>query len=396
MEATESSETVTLYISADEWRDITTWMYASLGFDEHSPSGHFLLECEGSKRTWVTSDGEQTTVVNSSGTTPHGLSDPTERFTVLVNSRFFRHRSPVDSTLRVTTSEGGRRQTLITDEVEMTLPEHPAEFCDWRSILSAVSGESVEVDTGMFREACTAASVVPLGAGSADAVHAWVSIQDGRVHLESPWIEYPSTVIDVPVLTSAIDTVPVLIDVKRLVSLLEPIDLGRTTLRLPRDPLLPVGLSAGDFEAVLMPTDRWGGERRRLEELLCEFLQLESVSTDDDGDYPVATPEGHDLYVRLHTASEPVCVQVFSVLASNVDPSPELFEELNSINSSAAHVKVLWAGRAVMAEVDLVAGTLDPAEIANALEVVRHTADRFHGILAAFFGSFDSTPTEGS
>jgi hypothetical protein len=121
-----------------------------------------------------------------------------------------------------------------------------------------------------------------------------------------------------------------------------------------------------------MPTDRWGGERRRLEELLCGFLQLESVSTDDDGDYPVATPEGHDLYVRLHTASEPACVQVFSVLASNVDPSPELFEELNSI---AAHVKVLWARRAVMAEVDLVAGNLDPAEIANALEVVRHTAD---------------------
>lgn len=76
-----------------------------------------------------------------------------------------------------------------------------------------------------------------------------------------------------------------------------------------------------------------------------------------------------------------------SVLAANVDPDPGLFEELNSINAAAAHVKVLWASGAVMAEGDLVAEALELAEPGNALHVVRNTAERYNDVLSAYFGA---------
>ena len=243
-----------------------------------------------------------------------------------------------------------------------------------------------------LRDACSAASVVPFGIEATDSVHTWVSIRDGQLHLESPWVDYPSTTIDVPLLSDAADTVPALVDIGRLIGLLSAIDFDRCTLRLPTEAMLPIGLHAGHYEAVLMPVDRWGEERQLLEELLCEFLGVEAVQADDDGDYPVTSPEGHDLWVRLRTDVDPVSVQVFSVLAADVDPNPGLFEELNSINATAAHVKVLWASGAVMAEVDLVAEALDLAELGNALHVVRHTAERYNDVLSAYFGASTNEP----
>lgn len=387
VDGTRASNPVSIFISVDEWRDIATWMHASLDRTEHSPFGHFLLECEGSNRTWVTSDGAQITVVRGEGPPPRGLGDSSARFSVLVNSRFFRRNTPQDATLTVTTHDEGRLQTFETDGVEMTLPEHPGEFGDWRALIDAANGAPVEVDVGHLRDACLAASVVPFGIDTTDPVHTWLSIRGGRLRLESPWVNYPSTVIDLPLLTPAFDTVPALVDSGRLISLLAAIDFDRCTLQLPMHPTSPIGLRAGRYEAVLTPVDRWGRERELLEGLLCDFLGAESVEADADGDYPVTTPEGHQLWVRLHTGVSPISVQVFSVLATSVDPNPGLFEELNSINATAAHVKVLWASGSVMAEVDLVAETLDRSELTNALEVVRRTAERYRDVLSAYFGT---------
>lgn len=391
MNTTSTSSSVSIFISVDEWRDIVSWMHASLDRTEHSPYGHFLLECEGSKRVWVTSDGAQTTVVRGEGPPPRGLADPTARFTVLVNSRFFRRGNPQDATLTVTQQDEGRLQTFVTDGVQMALPEHPGEFGDWRTVIDAVRAAPVEVDAAQLRDACSSASIVPYGIETTAPVHTWVSIRDGRLRLESPWADYPSTTIDVPLLTEAGDTVPTLVDIGRLIGLLSAIDFERCTLQLPTAATSPIGLRADRYEAVLMPVDRWGRERQRVEELLCEFLGAETVEADDDGDYPVTTPEGHGLWVRLNTGSHPISVQVFSVLAESVGPDPGLFEELNSINATAAHVKVLRASGAVMAEVDLVAESLDLAALGNALQVVRRTADRYRDVLSAYF----ATPPSG-
>jgi hypothetical protein len=393
MKSTNTDKPVSISISVDEWRDIVTWMYASLGRTEQSPYGHFLLECEGTRRTWVTSDTAQLTVVRGEGPAPRGLDDPSEPFSVLVNSRFFRRGNPRDVMLTVTQDDDGRQQRFVTDGVEVTLPEHPDDFVDWRTVLAGVTGTPVDVDTEHLRDACSAASIVPCGIETTtDPVHAWVFIRDGKLHLETPWVNYPSTTVKVPVLGDAIDTGPALVNIRRLIDLLSAIDFERTTLHLPAGAMLPIGLRSGDYEAVLAPVDRWGDERRLLEDLLCTFLQVDTVTADADGDYPVATLEGHDLWVRLRTGVDPVSVQVFGVLANGVDPDPGLFEELNSINASATHVKVIWASGAVMAEVDLVAESLDVAELGNALRVVRDTVERYRDVLNIYFGSSTHEP----
>lgn len=35
---------------------------------------------------------------------------------------------------------------------------------------------------------------------------------------------------------------------------------------------------------LLMPFDRWGAQRSKVEELLCEFLRVDSIGRDVDGD----------------------------------------------------------------------------------------------------------------
>ena len=47
------NERTTIHISQEEWDNIVGWMHKSLEFDEQSASGHFLLECNGTDRTWA-------------------------------------------------------------------------------------------------------------------------------------------------------------------------------------------------------------------------------------------------------------------------------------------------------------------------------------------------------
>jgi hypothetical protein len=380
-------EPIRILIDIEEWRAIATWMHASLERTENAPGGHFLLECVGERRSWVASDGTQMTVMRVTGQPPHGVQDAATAFTVLVNSRFFRGTTPQDAWLTVRQGESGRQQTLLMEGIELTLPEHPGDFVDWRQVLESITGDAVEVDANALVSAYQAASITPFGIDPSGPVHCWMSIADGRLRLEAPWLAHPPTIVEVPVTGAPDDTVPTLVDCRRMIQLLTPVEFETVTLVLPHRATSAIGLRAGRYEAVLLPADRWEHERAHLEQLLCDFLQVDDVEPDHDGDYPVTSPEGNDLWVRLNTDVVPASVQVFSVLATDVAPIPALFEELNGINASAAHVKVLWAAGAVMAEVDLVAGALDPVELANALEVVRHTADRYHGMLSAFFAA---------
>ena len=381
-----------IFISVSEWHHIFDWMHSSLKASERDPMGHFLLECRGSRRWWVAADGEQLTVLECDGSPPVGLADPAELVSVLVHSRFFRGHEPHDATLEVEPFEQHRFLTLRGHGFELTLREHPGEFLDWRSLLDSVSGTDVDVETSHLRGACRIASAVPFGAEVPDTVYAWLCGRGGRLMLDAPWIGYAPTAVTIVTDESVPDTVPALISPTRLESLLAAIDEDRVTLTLPATALGPVGLRAGNYRAVLLPVDRWGSERGRLEELLCEFLRIESVKADDEGDYLLETADGISIWVRLHTEARPISVQVFSVLASGVERSSELFEELNSINADAAHVKVIWAAQAVMAEIDIVAESLDMAELANAIEVVRATAARYRALLGVYF----ATPAEGT
>ena len=387
----EPEEEISLFISVDEWRNILQWMHLSLGSSEGDASGHFLLEIVGSQRTWVTTDHAQLTVLRTDGPKPNANFDYEEPLTVLVNSRFFRAKTPSDVTLTLRGPAGQRTQTLRGETYEQTLPEHPGNFPDWKEALNRLSGPQVRVRSEVLLEACRTVDTVPWGIEFDNGwIAAWLYMRQGRLGLEAPWYEFPNTQILIEVEGDVEDSVPVFISPNRLSNLLVAIPPADLVLTLPQDAMGLVGVEYENYQALLMPVDRWANEKEKLEKLLCEFLRIDEIAADDDGDYGITTPDGNQLWVRLQTDFRPISAQVFSVLASDVPCTNELLAELNSINSSAPFVKVMWADDAIMAETDIVAESLDLAELANALTVVQETADRYIGILSAYFGETNS------
>ncbi len=375
---------VKISISADEWRALTGWMWRSLVPDENDTYGHFLLECDRSERRWVATDAAQLVVHRTHGSPVRGDAD-SGPYSVALNPRLFRWRDPADSTIVVSTTDDGERVVCLeTDGVDVDLLVHPGTRVDWRPFVDDLDGLSVQLDTRLLREAVTAASAPPFGQGAPDVTIARLHLADGRLWFTTPWSELPSTCVTVPVDSDA-SADGVLFDLVRLAHLVEPLDLPTVTLVFPSGPKSALGLRSHDYDAVLMPYDPLGGDRVRLEELLREFTQSDEVRRDEDGDYPLDAPGDVRLYVRLVDA-DVVTAQVFSVIAGGVEPDVGLFEEINSINANSPFVKLVHAAGALMAEIDLVAETLDQAELTNALRTVRKVTEQYRDVVSIYFG----------
>jgi len=91
------------------------------------------------------------------------------------------------------------------------------------------------------------------------------------------------------------------------------------------------------------------------------------------------------VYVRLVDAA-PVVLRVFSPLLRHVARSAELVGELNDLNARLNFVRVFWRDDTVYASCELLAETLDPAELAHACDNVADTADYYDVRLHARFG----------
>jgi hypothetical protein len=380
-------DVVRLFISVTEAQRISSQQHMVLDRDESRPTGHILLECEGHRRRWVTTDGTQLMVIEDEGPVVEGLGDEQARVEVLVNPRFFRSLIPEDLFLEVRQHDGQRMLTLFGDGYAMSLPEHPGPFADWRGVLASVAGTEVVVDSHLLYQACLTAGLVPLGLDHRGKVLTALYGSDGKLVVHTAWQGAPDSMLVLTAEGEVPDTEPVLVSPARLQALISAVDLPFLHLTLPTMPGGSLGIQAGHYRAVLRPVDRWRTQRRKLETLLCEFLRVESMTADHDGDYLVEVSDGIRMFVRLQPDVSPLSVQVFSVLASDVAESPGLMSELNSLNSVTPYVKMMYAAGAIMAEVDLVAEDLGQAELVNALQVVRTTSENYRHVLSSFFGS---------
>lgn len=131
------------------------------------------------------------------------------------------------------------------------------------------------------------------------------------------------------------------------------------------------------------PTD---SRRARFEELVRSLELFENVEPDKDGDFQVTTPEGNNLWVRLIIGPPFGVVRVFTILASGTSLSLDLLGELNAINAATHHVKVVWAGGVITAEVDVRAATVEPGQLVAALFHVRRVAKNYREVLTAVYG----------
>ncbi|CAB4814727.1 MAG: hypothetical protein F2873_06955 [Actinobacteria bacterium] len=124
--------------------------------------------------------------------------------------------------------------------------------------------------------------------------------------------------------------------------------------------------------------------RSHLETLIERLTRSEKAVPDKEGDYLVVT-ERAQFFARVDGPEQPV-IRLFSVMARNIDKTPELLEALNSINSHLTFLRTMWIEQQVLMEADLLAMSSDIGDFADACRRVALTSDHFGPDLIKSFG----------
>jgi hypothetical protein len=128
---------------------------------------------------------------------------------------------------------------------------------------------------------------------------------------------------------------------------------------------------------------------------LLERLTGERPTPDRDGDLPVHFG-GAQFYVRVVGALDP-WVQVFSIAAAELHPTPELMVHLNEINRELRFARAFHVADQVLIESEIWADDVNPANFLHACRNVAGATDAYSpGIRKTFGGRphFDESKTE--
>jgi hypothetical protein len=115
--------------------------------------------------------------------------------------------------------------------------------------------------------------------------------------------------------------------------------------------------------------------RSHLETLIERISGQEKAVPDQQGQYFVQT-EGAGFFARVDGDDVPV-IRVFSVVAKEIEKSPELLESLNQINGALSFVRTMWAGGQVMIGGESIALSTDLAEFTQICRTVAMASDHF-------------------
>ena len=390
----ETRRTAQIHVSAQEWALITEVLCRSLGVDERTPEGHLLLRCQGENRVWSAGHEPAYQVsIKTTGPVPIGLA-PSEELTMSINSRFFPWPGPYDVTLRVQIDGDSPIQTMNGAGFEVTLPQPPQHPADWIRSSRSLPGVDVPVERVALERALMHVSETPLGIERTGRVAAFIQVRDGKLRMEAPWAGgYPATKVSVPVAAPAPDTAPVLIVPRQLSFVAYQSTDETVTLRLPLEPGSGLGLMCSELDAAFIPIDQFAGNRRHLNDILCDLLNRDDLAPDEDGDFVFDTREERRFRVRLATDLEPLTVQVFGTVGTNVPPTREVLEEINAINTAANYARAVWVDGTVHVVVDLLERDLDRSELDHAMRTVSVTVDRYAPFLTSFFAESEEPPT---
>ncbi len=124
--------------------------------------------------------------------------------------------------------------------------------------------------------------------------------------------------------------------------------------------------------------------RAYVESLLYRFVGGDRVVADHDGDYRVWFRDCL-YFVRVIGHDVPV-VQVFSVAVADVDVTPELLTELNTLNAEIQFARAYHLRQQILIETDVLAEDFDPATFEDACSHVETVTLEMAPSLAARFG----------
>lgn len=163
------------------------------------------------------------------------------------------------------------------------------------------------------------------------------------------------------------------------------------TVVMPETEDAPVQFFGRDSAAVVKPRpSRARLAQDHVEAVIRECFDTVAAERDADGDYPLFRHRV-PVFGRLDLSSDPLWLQVYTVLLSNIERTPELLEELNDLNQHMSFAPLYHqvtedgVGQ-VVSEIDLLAETLDPAELHTAVQRIHELAINITPTLAAVFG----------
>ena len=121
-----------------------------------------------------------------------------------------------------------------------------------------------------------------------------------------------------------------------------------------------------------------------VESLLYRFVGGDRIVADHDGDYRVWFR--NCLYFVRVIGHDVAVVQVFAVAVADVDVSPALLTELNTLNSEIQFARACHLRQQILIETDVLAEDFSPATFENACSHVETVTLEMAPSLAARFG----------
>ena len=121
-----------------------------------------------------------------------------------------------------------------------------------------------------------------------------------------------------------------------------------------------------------------------VESLLYRFVGGDRIVADHDGDYRVWFR--NCLYFVRVIGHDVAVVQVFAVAVADVDVSPALLSELNTLNSEIQFARACHLRQQILIETDVLAEDFSPATFENACSHVETVTLEMAPSLAARFG----------
>jgi hypothetical protein len=380
--------TRSMTVPAGEIAEVRRLAWHFCPIDERYRPGSVLLTDVGGVRSWLM--GHRSGLISLSASSSTGSDD------WVIPKRLI-HGAAITAAGAVTFSEstldGGTVIAACSETTSITLPlchdPEPALAC-WANAERAAAATATLPAPELAR-LVAAARCTPYDVEDDEALPLfWVELANGRVTLSIDWGTFGRATY--AALGRGTGSATAAANPAQLADVLEVFD-DDVTVELSADPKDPIILRSSDRRALITPIwttcERW---RERIESLLSEAFGDLAVIRDDDGDYPLRR-HGTPVHARL-IDDQPARLQVFAELLDGIAESPELYRELNALNTSVRFARLTLVDGRLCAEVDLVAETVDTDELVVAVDRIVQAASDLAPAVGAYFGGVQHDPLD--
>ena len=116
-----------------------------------------------------------------------------------------------------------------------------------------------------------------------------------------------------------------------------------------------------------------------------ELLGVDELKVTDDGEVRVLAEEAA-YSVRLREDRTEPHIEAYSVVLTEIDADPGLYEALNDINRSLGHCRIFWSRQQVVVAGEMVGTTAEELGLTCLVEEVARCANRSGEELGGVFG----------